>query len=229
MINKLLSLALFLAVTSCARAVGPISGSGGDFTLAGTQTVTGNKTFTGVLDARDATFIQGPFITLILPHPAGSASLATAGQVSYNTTNKLLAIHNGTKEVGLSTIYHQAWSFDPKAVCDGAVDRLFLMSLGVSEPFGIHVIAWKVSFEADPTTEADLDLKRADAFIGVANAAVMDVLDTTAGASAEATASNINSDAVVATGKVLYLEFGTAYTEANHQVIFEMWWEVEED
>jgi len=55
--------------------------------------------------------------------------------------------------------------------------------------FGIHILAWKVSFEADPTTEVDLDLKRADAFIGVANSAVMDVLDTTAGVSSESTAA----------------------------------------
>lgn len=125
-------------------------------------------------------------------------------------------------------IRHQEWSFDPKAVCDGTIDRLFLLSTGLSEPNGISVLAWKLSFEADPTTEVDLDLKRADAFIGVANSAVMDVLDSTAGASSEITAANINGGAVVATGKVLYLDFGTAYSEANHQVIFEMWWRVEE-
>lgn len=121
-------------------------------------------------------------------------------------------------------LQHKSWSFDPKAVCDGAVDRLFLMSTGTSEAQGIIVTAWKLSFEADPTTEVDLDLKRADAFIGVANAAVMDVLDTTNGASSESTAANINGGAAVATGKVLYLEFGTAYTETTHQIIFEMWY-----
>jgi hypothetical protein len=118
-------------------------------------------------------------------------------------------------------IQYKSWSFDPKAVCDGAVDRLFLMSAHGGQ--GVKITAWKVSFEANPTTEADLDLKRADAWIGVANAAVMDVLDTTDGAASESTAANINSDAAVAEGKVIYLEFGTAYTEENHQIIFEMW------
>lgn len=118
-------------------------------------------------------------------------------------------------------IQYKSWSFDPKAVCDGAVDRLFLMSAHGGQ--GIKVTGWKVSFEADPTTEADLDLKRADAWIGVGNAAVMDVLDTTAGTASEATADNINGGAAVAEGKAIYLEFGTAYTEANHQMIFEMW------
>jgi hypothetical protein len=114
-------------------------------------------------------------------------------------------------------------SFDPDAVCDGAVDRLFLMPVSSSAfPSGLKVLTWSVSFEADPTTEVDLDLKRADAFIGVANSAVMDVLDTTAGASSETTTANINADAAVAVGKVLYLEFGTAYTETTHQINFSM-------
>lgn len=165
----------------------------------------------------------------LLASTAGVATLAAAGQINLNTTDKQIGVHNGTREVAVPLIQHNAWAFDPKAVCDGTVDRLFLMSCGISEPKGITVVAWKLSFEADPTTEIDLDLKRADAFIGVANSAVMDVLDTTTGASSESTAANINSGAVVATAKVLYLEFGTAYTEANHQCIFEMWWEVEED
>ena len=118
-------------------------------------------------------------------------------------------------------IQYKSWSFDPKAVCDGAVDRLFLMSAHGGQ--GIIITQWKISFEADPTTEVDLDLKRADAWIGVANAAVMDTLDTTNGAASESTASNINGGNAVAEGKVIYLEFGTAYTEANHQIIFEMW------
>ena len=164
-----------------------------------------------------------------MPTAAGASTLTTSGDMAINTTNKQIGVYNGTKEVAVPLIQHKVWSFDPKAVCDGAVDRLFLMSLGTSEPFGIKITGWKVSFEADPTTEVDLDLKRATAFIGVGSAAVMDVLDTTAGVSSESTAANINSDAVVANGQCLYLEFGTAYTETTHQIIFELWYEVEED
>lgn len=119
-------------------------------------------------------------------------------------------------------VQYKSWSFDPDAVCDGAVDRLFLMSSHGGQ--GIIITQWKLSFEADPTTEADLDLKRADAWIGVANSAVMDVLDTTNGASSESTPANINGGAAIAEGKVIYLEFGTAYTETTHQIIFEMWY-----
>lgn len=57
----------------------------------------------------------------------------------------------------------------------------------------------------------------------------MDVLDTTTGAATEDTDANINSGNAVVNGKVLYLEFGTAYTEENHQIIFELWYHVEED
>jgi hypothetical protein len=204
---------------------------GGNYTWTGTHdyttaTVTFGTVTVGTITGTTLNMSGG---SVRLPVAAGAATLASSGAVSYNTTNKQLGIHNGAKEVAVPTIMHVVKTFDPKAVCDGAVDRLFIMTTGVSEPFGITVVGWKVSFEADPTTEVDLDLKRADAVIGVANAAVMDVLDTTTGASAEATAANINGGAVVANGKTIYLEFGTAYTETTHQIIFEMWYEIEED
>ncbi len=120
-------------------------------------------------------------------------------------------------------IHHFTWAFNPKAVCDGTIDRLFLMTVGPDFLNGLKITRWNCSFDADPTTEADLDFKRADAFIGVANAAVVDVLDTTSGASSETTEANINGNAAVANGKVLYLEFGTAYTTDSLQMIFEFW------
>lgn len=151
-----------------------------------------------------------------------------AGRIGIDETNKRIKAGDGATafdsvpELATTVRYH-AWSFDPKAVCDGTIDRLFLMTIGAQYPRGFVATAWKLSFEADPTTEVDLDLKRADAFIGVANSAVMDVLDTTAGVSSESTPANINSGAAVANGKIMYLEFGTPYTEANHQCIFELW------
>jgi len=161
-------------------------------------------------------------------------ALGAEGQIGLQSTDDQLVFHGGSAgeiqgEAAKSLLEHKMWSFDPKTVCDGAVDRLFLMTIGDDAPEGIIITEWKVSFEADPTTEVDLDLKYADAFIGVANAAVIDVLDTSAGVSSEDTNANINSGAAVANGKVLYLEFGTAYTETTHQVIFEIWYYAEED
>ena len=169
-------------------------------------------TVTGLDDGAPAWY-DGDEVKYLLDY----ATLPTlTGQVPvYNATSD--------KWVPSYPIIHKTWSFDPDAVCDGAVDRLFLMTAEDGYGNDFVVDRWKVSFEADPTTEADLDLKHADAFIGVANSAVMDVLDTTNGASSETTAANINSGAAVANGKVIYLEFGTAYTETTHQVIFEMW------
>lgn len=117
---------------------------------------------------------------------------------------------------------HFEISFDPKAVSDGEYDRLFLFTIGNWAPNGINILAWRCSFDENPATEIDLDLKRADAFIGVANAAVMDVCDTTDGVSSESTPANINGGATVANGNVVYLEIGTPYTDTTRIVIFEM-------
>lgn len=115
-------------------------------------------------------------------------------------------------------------TFDPKAVCDGAVDRLFIMKVGGEAPNGINILAWRLSFEADPTTELDANakLKRASSVIGVTGAADMDVLQTTNGVASESTPVNINAGAAVANGQYIYIEFGTAYTETGHQILFEM-------
>jgi hypothetical protein len=122
-----------------------------------------------------------------------------------------------------TAIKHFSITFDPKAVCDGDTDRLAIMTVGPDFPNGIKITRWNCSALVNPDTELDLDFKRADAFIGVANAAVVDVVDTTAGVSSETTEANINGDAAVANGKVLYLEFGTPYTDEGEQVCFEFW------
>ncbi|MEN6473663.1 MAG: hypothetical protein ABFD81_06595, partial [Syntrophaceae bacterium] len=143
----------------------------------------GPMTFTGpsaarsyaIRDAADTIATVGADLTwtgsndfggagLEIPNGDADASLATAGKIHLNTTDEQLSVHSAddgeiSGEVSLSLIQHKTWSFDPKAVCDGAVDRLFLMTIGDDAPEGIIIDEWKVSFEADPTTEADLDLK----------------------------------------------------------------------
>ena len=154
--------------------------------------------------------------------PADVAGLEKI-KIDFNTANDgevTLTVPDSGYLNATNQLKHEKWSFDPDAICDGDVDRLFLFTCDGAKTF----IKWTVSFEADPTTEADLDLKYADAFIGVANSAVMDVLDTTNGTSSETTAANINGGAAVADTKVVYLEFGTAYTETGHQIIFEVWY-----
>jgi len=187
------------------------------------------------LDSKSVHADSGVFVDkLKIPNGTADQVLIDAGEIGLNETDEQLILNSGTNgeisgEVAISLLQTKAWSFDPKAVCDGAVDRLFLMWIGDEAPEGIIIDEWKFSFEANPTTEADIDLKYADAFIGVGNAAVIDALDTTDGASSEDTDANINSGSAVANGKVLYLEFGTAYTETTHQCIFQMWYHIEED
>lgn len=166
----------------------------------------------------------------------GAASLWTsaaptllAGELGVDSTNKRMKAGDGATAFDsvpelATTVRHHSVTFDPKAVCDGTFDGLALLTVGAQYPRGFVVTSWTVKFiDGDPTTELDMDLMRADSHPTRASSAVMDVLDTTAGASSESTPGNINGGAAVANGKVIYLAFGTAYTEANHQVQVELW------
>jgi hypothetical protein len=154
--------------------------------------------------------------------------------MALNTTDEQVSFHSAADgeisgEASLSLIQTQAWSFDPASITVSSVDRLFLFEVGDEAPEGIVIDEWKLSSQADPTTELAADLKYADAWIGVANAAVIDELDTTSGTASEDTDANINSGNAVANGKVIYIELDSAYNELNHNCIFQMWWHAEED
>jgi hypothetical protein len=158
-----------------------------------------------------------------------AARVLLLGEIGHDSTNDRMKVGDGSAVYDLlpemaTTVRHHSVTFDPKAVCDGTFDGLALLTVGAQYPRGIVVTSWTVKFiDGDPTTELDMDLMRADSHPTRANSAVMDVLDTTAGASSESTPGNINGGAAVANGKVIYLAFGTAYTEANHQVQVELW------
>lgn len=71
-------------------------------------------------------------------------------------------------------------------------------------PANITITEVTITLDADPTTELDWDLKWADAFIGLANATLIEPIDTTTGT------TYIDSgfdDATVVAGKCLYIEF----------------------
>ena len=63
----------------------------------------------------------------------------------------------------------------------------------------------------------------------MANAAVIDVLDTTNGVASEDTNANINSGAAVPNGKVVYLAFDSDPEGTCVQMVFDMWFYNEED
>jgi hypothetical protein len=86
-------------------------------------------------------------------------------------------------------------------------------------PAAITITNIEVTCNADPTTELDLDLKWADTFIGLANAAVIDVIDTTNGVTSISAGFD---DADVASGKCIYVEFGAEPDEAITQVCIDI-------
>jgi len=123
----------------------------------------------------------------------------------------------------VSAIKHLSVTLDPGTWYD--VDaEIFLFTVGDDFLSGFIIDEWKVSCNVDPDVEMDLDLKYADAWIGLANSAVIDVLDTTNGTSSEDTDANINGDAAVANAKVVYLSFGADPEGTCIQMIFEMWY-----
>jgi hypothetical protein len=167
-------------------------------------------------------------------------ALTDSGSMAFNSLDEQLSIHSGAGTTGeiageavVSFIQTKAWSFDPKAVCDGSVDNLFLMYIGDEAPEGITIDEWKISFEADPTTEiTTASLNYADAVIGLANAVAFDTITTVNGTVTEDTDANINlvnAGAPIPNGKVMYLKFNTAYTETGHQCILQIWYHTEED
>lgn len=173
--------------------------------------------------------------SLTIPASNGDVALASAGGFAYDEVDDAFAVYDSqggevTGEVQISVIDHIALTFDPAWAYDqDANHRVALFTIGDDYPNGIIIDEWRVSYLADPTTELDANLKYADAFIGVANAALIDALDTTNGASTEDTDASINGGAAVANGKVIYIEFDADPTDANVELCFEMWFHAEED
>lgn len=94
-------------------------------------------------------------------------------------------------------------------------------------PNGITIEYWNISFNLDPDVELDADLKYADAWQSLANAATIDELDTAAGASSETTEANINDGNVIPAGKVIYIEFDGDPDGTGTQMIFQMGFRIE--
>jgi hypothetical protein len=90
----------------------------------------------------------------------------------------------------------------------------------------INITRIDVSCNADPTTELDFDLKFADAFIGLANAAVIDELNTTAGVTT--ITKNFDSTEVPA-GKCLYILFNAEPDAGITQINIDITHDLNED
>ncbi len=218
-----------------AQAIWATPAGGGDVlttdidTFAEIDAIVADKTLVNEEDAAD--FGAAP--TFEIPNAEANATLTAAGQIAIDGAEDAIAGHFGAGgeiagEAQISAISVISIVLDPGAWYDTDT-QVFMFTVGDEAPNGIIIDEWVVSCNVDPDVEMDLDLKHADAFIGLANAQVMDVLDTTDGAKTEDTDANIHGGDAVPNGKVVYLEFGADPEGTCVQMIFEMWYHTEED
>jgi hypothetical protein len=171
---------------------------------------------------------------LTITSGAADVALAAAGAMHLNTTDEQLSFHSSddgeiSGEVALSLLDHVSVVLDPGAWYDSDTEA-FIMTVGDDYPEGLTIVEWKVSCNlSNPSPEINADLRYADSFIGFANAADIDEIDTSSGVSSEDTNANINSGNAVANGKVIYIGFDADPEGTCTQMIFEMWFYGEED
>jgi hypothetical protein len=167
---------------------------------------------------------------------ADDDALAAAGDSALNTTDEQLSFHSAADgeisgEASLSLLRHYSRSFDPAAWYDqeSVFRSVPFFKVGDDSPEGITITEWRVKYVGgDPTTELDADLicDTTPDFNVAAGATVMDVLDTTAGAS---TADTGFDSATCANAAEVYLHFGADPTDANVIIAVDIWFYNEED
>ena len=104
-----------------------------------------------------------------------------------------------------------------------------LFKVGDDAKNGITLVEWKVNYVGgDPTTELDMDLicDSTPDYNTAAGATVMDVLDTTAGASS---ADSGFDSATCANGCNMYFHFGGDPTDDNVMITVDLWFYREAD
>ena len=153
--------------------------------------------------------------TLEIPNDeSADKTLANMGEVHIRGDEDSFNAHYGAGgeiagEASISALTMFTMPIDFTYVYDrDANHRIFLFEVNAKVyPNGITLDYVRVSYTKDPTTEiTNADLKRADDIIGVANAAIIVGIDTTAGSFIEDTDANLNAGAVVAAGQDIYIE-----------------------
>ena len=153
--------------------------------------------------------------TLEIPNDeSADKTLANMGEIHIRGDEDSFNAHWGAGgeiagEASISALTMFTMPIDFTYVYDrDANHRIFLFEVNAKVyPNGIMLDYVRVSYTKDPTTEiTNADLKRADDIIGVANAAIIVGIDTTAGSFIEDTDANLNGGAVVAAGQDIYIE-----------------------
>jgi len=112
-----------------------------------------------------------------------------------------------------------AWAYDQEST----YRTIPVLTVDDDFPNGFVLHKWEVDYVGgDPTTELDADIMcdtTAD-YNPAANATVMDVIDTTAGASS---ASSGFDSGTCANGSKMYVRFGADPTDDNVLIVIEIW------
>jgi hypothetical protein len=166
---------------------------------------------------------------LEIPHANADVTADAVGEIFYDESEDQFVFYDSqsgelvANEVAFSPISSLSLVVDPGSWYDSDAE-IFIMTVGDDALSGIIIDEWKLSCNLDPDVEIDADLRYADAWIGLANAADIDEIDTANGVSSEDTDSNINGGSAVANGKVIYIGFDADPEGTCTQMIFEMWY-----
>lgn len=182
----------------------------------------------GAINAGDATSLE-------VPNSTSDLTLSLAGQIGVNETDDQIGVHFGATgeisgEAAISGLRHITATLDPAAWYDQESNYRVvpLMYVGDDAPEGITIVEWKMNYITAPTTDLDCDLMcdTTPDFNPAAGATVMDVLDTSSGASSADTGFD---SASCAYGSRMYLRFGADPADANEVIAFDLWFYNEED
>ena len=177
------------------------------------------------------------FTTLRVPNDESSdATLSNLGEVHVRGDEDSFNLHFGTGgeiagEATISGLEHIAVTFDPSWAYDqeSTYRSVPLFKVGDDAKNGITLVEWKVNYVGgDPTTELNMDLicDSTPDYNTAASATVMDVLDTTAGASS---ADSGFDSATCANGCNMYFHFGGDPTDDNVMITVDLWFYREAD
>lgn len=186
-------------------------------------------TWTGVHDAGGATSFEIP------NDESADGTLTALGQVHIRGDEDTLSAHLGAGgevagEASMSFLKSVSVSYDPGTRYD-TTDEVFLFTVDPNMyPNGITIIKWRVSCKKNPDVEMDMNLGYSDTDWDMADDPnLIDVLDTTAGRSSEATKANINGGVAIAVTKVIFLYHDADPEGTCDDLSFEMWFYLEAD
>ena len=152
----------------------------------------------------------------------------TSGMIGLKTDEDLLVVHAGSAgevqdEAGISLINKMIIPMDPEKWYDNTTNNIGPgWKIGDESPHGITITEWSaVYLNGDPTTELDADIicDATPDFNPAAGATVMDVIDTTAGASSADTGFDSST---CANGNYVYVRFGADPVDSGETVHIEI-------